>query len=132
MAQGVNHKREATDVAELAGGVQHARLDVELVQNFIEIVVGHLFLALVQRGQDHGFNGVDTHHLFKQHGRYIDHEIDLAFGKKCHALIVDSRRDQGFAFQIGRATHGFDFRKGTHNHMRLFHHAGNAFVFEGR
>jgi hypothetical protein len=42
----VDHEGEAADVAEVAGGVQQPRLDVELVEDLDEVVVRHLLGGL--------------------------------------------------------------------------------------
>ena len=50
LAQRVNHERKPADVAEFTGGVQQARLDVELVNDFQKVVVRHRFRWFAQGG----------------------------------------------------------------------------------
>ena len=73
LAQRVNDEGKAADVAEGTGRVQQARLDVQFVEDFLEVVVGHFARRHFELGQDHGLQGVDADDFFKQLGRDIDH-----------------------------------------------------------
>ena len=74
----MNHERKPADVAELARGVQQARLDVELVNDFQQVVVRHRFRWFAQGGEDHGLDHIGAHHAVKQLWRYVHHQVDLA------------------------------------------------------
>ena len=55
LRQWVNHECEAANIAEIAGRVQHARRDVEFVQNLFKIVIRDFSFWPAERGENHGF-----------------------------------------------------------------------------
>ena len=66
LAQGVNHKGKAADIAEFSRWVKQAGCDVEFVEDFIQIVIRHFVLILLQRSQNHGLDRVDPYHFVKK------------------------------------------------------------------
>ena len=131
LAERMHDKGKTTDVAEMPGGVKQARLDVELVDDLLEIVIGEFRLRLSRGGKDHGGDGADADDPVKEFRRNIHHQIDFVLGEKCQRFVIDGRGDQGLSFQIAAGGNRLDFPEGADDYVGLGHGIGDDLVLHG-
>ncbi len=93
----MDNERETAHVAEVPGGVQQLRGELQLVDDAGPCFVRELLRLKLGRREDHRLDHVDVDHLLERLRADIDREIDLLCLQPGQALFIDRRAEQGLA-----------------------------------